>query len=84
MLVLTRKTGEAIRIGDSVSLTVLEVKGNQVRIGIEAPDDVVVYREEVFRVVLEQNIRSATFEDPSGLPIDDYWSAVEEKPHGKK
>ena len=70
MLVLTRKTGEAIRIGDSVSLTILEIRGNQVRIGIEAPDDVMVYREEVFQVVLEQNTRAASSDDSLEMPLD--------------
>lgn len=48
MLVLTRRTGETIRIGDTVAVTLLEVKGNQARIGIEAPREIVVDREEVY------------------------------------
>lgn len=47
MLVLTRHPGEAIFIGDEVTVTVLNVRGNQVRIGISAPEDVVVLREEL-------------------------------------
>ncbi|MFO1468676.1 MAG: carbon storage regulator CsrA [Steroidobacteraceae bacterium] len=47
MLILTRKSGETIRIGDSIAVTVLEVKGTQIRLGIDAPKDVVVDREEV-------------------------------------
>lgn len=48
MLILTRRVGEALMIGDDVSITVLGVKGNQVRIGIDAPKDVAVHREEIF------------------------------------
>ncbi|GAB1260199.1 carbon storage regulator CsrA [Aurantivibrio plasticivorans] len=48
MLVLSRKTGEKILIGDDVSITVLAVRGNQVRLGIEAPKDIDVHREEIF------------------------------------
>lgn len=70
MLVLTRKPGEAIQIGESVSLTILEIRGNQVKIGIEAPDDVTVYREELFRIVREQNTRAASFADPGGNLAD--------------
>ncbi len=70
MLVLTRKPGEAIQIGDSVSLTILEIRGNQVKVGIEAPDDVTVYREELFRIVREQNTRAAAFVDPGRIPPD--------------
>ena len=48
MLILTRRTGETLRIGDDVTLTILGVKGNTVRIGIDAPRDVTVHREEVY------------------------------------
>jgi carbon storage regulator len=47
MLLLSRRTGETIQIGDDITVTVLSVKGNQVRIGINAPDDVKVLREEL-------------------------------------
>jgi carbon storage regulator len=48
MLILTRRTGESVNIGEDVKLTVLGVKGNQVRIGIDAPKSVPVHREEVY------------------------------------
>lgn len=47
MLIITRKIGEVLRIGDAIQVTVLEVKGSQVRLGIDAPKDVPVHREEV-------------------------------------
>jgi carbon storage regulator len=47
MLILTRKSGETIRIGENIAVTVLEVKGTQIRIGIDAPKDIIVDREEV-------------------------------------
>jgi carbon storage regulator len=48
MLVLTRRIGENVRIGDDVVVTVLGVKGNQVRLGVEAPKSIPVHREEIF------------------------------------
>lgn len=48
MLILTRKIGETVMIGEEVTVTVLGVKGNQVRLGINAPKDVSVHREEIF------------------------------------
>ncbi len=48
MLILTRKVGEAIRIGDDVEITALGIKGNQIRIGISAPKDVSVHRKEIY------------------------------------
>ena len=56
MLILTRRVGEALMIGDNVTVTVLGVKGNQVRIGVNAPKHVAVHREEIFeRIKREQD-----------------------------
>ena len=57
MLILTRRISESLMIGDEVKITVLGVKGNQVRIGIEAPKDVAVHREEIYRrIQIEQEM----------------------------
>ena len=54
MLILTRRVGETLMIGDDIEVTVLAVKGNQVRIGIDAPQEVPVHREEVYQRIREE------------------------------
>ena len=65
MLILTRRVGETLMIGDAVTVTVLGVKGNQVRVGINAPKDVAVHREEIFQKLGQAD---APQDDDSGLP----------------
>ena len=60
MLILTRRVNETLNIGDDVQVTVLGVKGNQVRIGINAPRDVAVHREEIYlRIKREERLKKA-------------------------
>ena len=66
MLILTRKSGESITIGDDVKITVVEVKGKQVRIGIDAPRSYMIHREEVYLSIQEEN-RRATKESPISI-----------------
>jgi len=55
MLILTRRVGETLVIGDDVKITVLGVKGNQVRIGVNAPKDVAVHREEIYSKIQDED-----------------------------
>ena len=66
MLILTRKTGETVSIGDDVTLTVLAVKGSQVRLGIDAPRDVAVHRGEI-RERIEQEGEMSSPDRPDSL-----------------
>ncbi|HEV7641636.1 MAG TPA: carbon storage regulator CsrA [Gaiellaceae bacterium] len=59
MLVISRKTGERINLGDDITVTVLEISGSTVRIGIDAPTDVAVHRHEVWAAVQEENRAAA-------------------------
>ena len=60
MLVLTRKLGESIAIDDHIKIRVVQIKGKQVRIGIEAPKDTKIHREEVYLAIQDQNEASST------------------------
>jgi carbon storage regulator len=60
MLVLTRRAGESVMIGDDVVITVLEARGDVIRLGIQAPRDVQVHREEVYRELQEANRAAAS------------------------
>lgn len=53
MLILTRKTGESMMIGDNITVTVMGVKGNQIRIGVDAPKEVEVHREEIYQKIAQ-------------------------------
>ena len=63
MLVLTRRHGESVRIGPEVRVTVVASNGGQVRIAIDAPDDVGIFREEIFERVAAANVEAATMNE---------------------
>ena len=65
MLILTRRVGETLMIGDEVSVTVLGVKGNQVRLGINAPRDVAVHREEIYDRINQEAAEPVVVEENS-------------------
>lgn len=67
MLVLTRKLNQSIVIGDEIEVVVLEVRGEQVRIGIKAPKNVAVHRKEVYEQIREENVEASQV-DPGDIP----------------
>jgi carbon storage regulator len=62
MLILTRKIGECITIGDHIRVYVVGIRGKQVRLGIEAPADAIVHREEIYQRIVEENQHAAQVE----------------------
>lgn len=69
MLVLTRRPHQSIHIGDDIVVTVLEVKGDQIRIGISAPRDVQVHREEVLQALTQANRSAVLPANTSAVPV---------------
>jgi len=59
MLILTRKLGENIRIGDRIKVAILDIKGGQVKLGIDAPPEIAVHREEIYERIREENERAS-------------------------
>jgi carbon storage regulator len=71
MLILTRRVGETVMIGNEVTVTVLGVKGNQVRIGVNAPKDVAVHREEIYERIKREEDQEARTGAPAAKIVDD-------------
>ncbi len=74
MLILTRRVDEKIVIGEQVSVTVLSVKGSQVRIGIEAPPEVKIYREEIYQRILKERVETLLSDSLLSADIDNVLS----------
>ena len=71
MLILTRRVGETVMIGNEVTVTVLGVKGNQVRIGVNAPKDVAVHREEIYERIKREEDGESGPQSPAAKAIDE-------------
>ncbi|MDX1496368.1 MAG: carbon storage regulator CsrA [Salinisphaeraceae bacterium] len=76
MLILTRRIGESLMIGDEVTVTVLGVKGNQVRLGVKAPRSVAVHREEIYQRIADEGETDAS---AAAEPQEDATVSTEEK-----
>lgn len=73
MLILTRKLGESITIGDDIKIQVLEVKGKQVRLGIQAPKKYTIHREEIYQRIQDENKLAAQQSPLSLKNISELW-----------
>ena len=78
MLVLTRRLNQSIKIGDDIEITVIEVRGDQVRLGVAAPRDVSVHRKEVYLQIQQEN-RAAALSTPEGVSLDALSQAVKNR-----
>ena len=76
MLILTRKLGVSITIGDDIKITFLDVKGKQVKLGINAPPHIDVHREEIYHLIKEQNIQAAKVAGMDRGMIPDVWAEL--------
>ena len=83
MLILTRKPGESLYIGDDIKITIVELKGNQIRVGIDAPQSYRIYREEIYIQILEENRQAALGQDAE-IELPDFGSGLGKLPGKKK
>ena len=81
MLVLTRKAGESLILSHGIKITVIEVKGRQVRIGIEAPPDVTVHREELWERISAENRTAAALSPLTLTPVKELWKRRQPSPN---
>ena len=73
MLVLTRKFGEKITIGDNVVVSIVEIKGSQVKLGIEAPKGISVHRSEIYERIQQENLLAASVEAADFAAAEELW-----------
>jgi carbon storage regulator len=71
LLILTRKVGESVAIGDDIQVSVVEIKGTQVKLGIRAPMDVTVHREEIYLKIQEENRRASQVSKEALVSVED-------------
>lgn len=69
MLIFTRRIGEEIRIGDDIRVRIIDIKGKQVRLGIEAPPEVIIHREEIYRRINEASRQEASKQAVTLFPV---------------
>lgn len=79
MLILTRRAGESLYLGDNIKITVLSVQGKQIKIGLDVPKDMTVYREEVYTRVQEQNKLAIDSKDDDLLAVTTIWQGKKKK-----
>ena len=78
MLVLTRKLGESIAIGDDIKVSIIEIKGKQVRLGIQAPQQTTVHREEIYQRIQEENRMAALISPVHLKKVGNFWKKTKE------
>lgn len=84
MLVLTRKKDQSIVIGDNIEITILEIQGDQVRIGVDAPKNVAIHRKEIYLEIQEENRKAAQLSNVSSATLGLSPGAVKNMLSGKQ
>lgn len=75
MLILTRRPGESLYLGENIRITVLGIQGRQVKLGLDVPSETTVYREEVYKRVIEENRRALATKNEDFMVAAELWQA---------
>ncbi len=73
MLILTRRSGESLYLGDNIKVTVLSIQGKQIKLGLDVPREMTVYREEIYKRVQEQNKQALESKDDDLMQVTTLW-----------
>lgn len=73
MLILTRRSGESLYLGDNIKVTVLSIQGKQIKLGLDVPREMTVYREEIYKRVQEQNKQALESKDDDLIQVTTLW-----------
>jgi len=84
MLILTRKQGESVAIGDDIRVTVVEIQGKQVKLGVKAPREIAVHRQEIYEKIQLENIRASQVSESDLTKVKDVMDEGESSPQGRK
>ena len=84
MLILTRKLNESIMIGDQIEISIVDIRGDQVKLGIKAPKNIKVYRQEVYRAIQQENIEAVKSRPESVFPLENLLDKSKEKDNREK
>ncbi len=77
MLILTRRPGESLYVGEDIKIKVLSVQGKQIKLGLDVPEDTTVYREEIYLKIKEQNRQAAELSSQDVLAVSELWQRKE-------
>ncbi len=76
MLILTRRSGESLYLGDNIKVTVLSIQGKQIKLGLDVPREMTVYREEIYKRVQEQNKQALESKDDDLMQVTTLWQGT--------
>jgi len=79
MLILSRRPGESLHLGDHITITVLSIKGQRIKLGIDVPDGMPVYRDEIYEKIQEQNKQAAQTLQDDLLAVTELWKPKKNK-----